>query len=57
MYRLLVLLLTKKKSNSTEIFQRINTDPWQKVFQYKGKKVICKAGMIIFYTDPISTLG
>ena len=35
--------LLKVKSDSIEIFQIvqiINTDGWQKVYQYKGKKVI-----------------
>ena len=40
----------EEKSDSIEIFQivqRINTDGWQKVYQYKGKKVISSIHIIL----------
>ena len=44
----------EKNSYSIEIFQivqRINTDGWQKVYQYKGKKVISNVHIGMIYTD------
>ena len=44
----------EKNSDSIEIFQivqRINKDGWQKVYQYKGKKVISNLDVLHWKTE------
>ena len=54
------IYFNEKKSDSIEIFQivhRINTDGWQKVYQYNGKKVIsnlCSRNVRLFFSEKTS---